>query len=101
MKQEYFFETNQRSKSRGEQQITALIETLRRNVKLLDDAIAAEEVRAAASTTALVPRRDNIKSTIVMLEQRLASMENLTPPKTQAAAIVPPRGVRGLNRGTA
>ncbi len=101
MKQEYYSETGQRSKSRGEQQIAALIETLRRNVKLLDDAIAAEEVRVAASVSAIVSRRDNIRATIVMLEQRLASMENLTPPKTQAAAIVPPRGVRGLNRGTA
>lgn len=99
MKQEYFFETGERSRFRGEQQIAALIETLRRNVKLLDEAIAAEEVRVAASTAALVPRRDNIKATIVMLEQRLASMEHLTPPKSQAVTIGSHRGVRGLNRG--
>ncbi|MBN9040408.1 MAG: hypothetical protein BGP05_19080 [Rhizobiales bacterium 62-47] len=81
MKRQFLIETDSEYQTRAVQQIKAMIDDMRRIIRLLDEDIAADEARVRVydptdiaypwAAKAMSDRRANLKQTIASLEQRL------------------------------
>ena len=88
MKQQRHFDTSEAAQ-REAAQIWKMIVDIDRNVRMLDCDIATEEERAGISDRSdaaypvlarmLATRRDNLKDTITVLEQRLSKLDQAQP----------------------